>query len=86
MNEFYYEPDADESLSVAVVTAVAKARNEDVLDQQWHISEDINTDTFDGMFNERDFRMTLQFETDGTTTTTIANSKRDPMVKIESHR
>ena len=84
--EFYYEPDPDEELSVAVVAAVAKAHDEDVLDQLWLISEDINTDALDGLFNERNLKMTLQFEADSTTATITADLEGDPIIKIESHR
>jgi hypothetical protein len=48
--DFYYEPDPTGSLSTEVVTAVAKAHEEDVLDQEWRISDDINTDAFNGLF------------------------------------
>jgi hypothetical protein len=84
--EFYYEPAEDEELSTAVVTAVAKAHDEDMLEQKWLISEDINTDALDGLFNESNLDMTLQFEADSTTATIIANQNGDPVVKIESHR
>ena len=42
--EFYYEPEPGESLSTEVVTAVAKAHDEDVLDQRWVISDDDDND------------------------------------------
>lgn len=84
--EFYYEPEENEELSTAVVTAVARAHNEDVLDQEWLIADDINTDALDGLFQECNFNMTLQFEADGTTATIIADRRGDPRIKIESHR
>lgn len=84
--EFYYEPEENEQLSTAVVTAVAKAHDEDVLDQEWLISDDINTDALDGLFQERNLKMTLQFEADTTTATIIADLSGDPIIKIESHR
>jgi hypothetical protein len=84
--EFYYEPDETELLSTAVVTAVAQAHDEDVLDQKWLISNDINTDALDGLFQERNLNMSLQFEADGTTATIIADRRGDPRIKIESHR
>ncbi|WP_311172394.1 HalOD1 output domain-containing protein [Halobellus ordinarius] len=84
--DFYYEPDEDEDLSTAVVTAVAKAHDEDVLDQIWVISEDINTDALDGLFQENNLKMTLQFEADSTTATIIADKSGNPVIKIESHR
>lgn len=86
VREFYYEPDGTELLSTAVVTAVARAHDEDVLDQEWLISDDINTDALDGLFQERNLNMTLQFEADGTTATIIADTEGNPRIKIESHR
>lgn len=84
--EYYYEPDGTELLSTAVVTAVAEAHDENVLDQKWLISNDINTDALDGLFQERNLDMTLQFEADGTTATIIADKMGNPRIKIESHR
>lgn len=84
--EFYYEPDEDEQLSVAVVTAVADAHDEDILEQKWNISEDINTDSLDGLFQQRNLKMTLQFEADTTTATITADESGNPVIKIESHR
>ncbi|WP_372480639.1 HalOD1 output domain-containing protein [Halomicrobium sp. HM KBTZ05] len=84
--EFYYEPDDGEPLSTAVVTAVAEAHDEDVLEQQWIISDDINADALDGLFQANHLKMTLQFEADTTTATIIADTSGNPVVKIESHR
>lgn len=84
--EIYYEPEATEQLSTAVVTAIAQAHDEDVIDQEWLISDDINTDALDGLFQEHNLDMTLQFEADGTTATIIANKSGNPRIKIESHR
>lgn len=84
--EFYYEPDDGEELSTAVVTAVAKAHDEDVLDQMWLISEDINTDALDGLFQKNRLKMSLQFEADTTTATIMADKNGNPVIKIESHR
>ncbi|MFC7186327.1 HalOD1 output domain-containing protein [Halorubrum yunnanense] len=84
--EFYYEPDETEELSTEVVTAVAKAHDEDVLDQLWRISEDINTDALDGLFQDNNLKMTLRFEADSTTATIIADTSGSPVIKIESHR
>lgn len=84
--EFYYEPDEVESLSTEVVTAVAKAHGEDVLEQEWRISEDINTDALDALFQQQNLDMTLQFEADRTTVTIVADRHGDPRIKIESHR
>ncbi|AQL44139.1 hypothetical protein BV210_16115 [Halorientalis sp. IM1011] len=84
--EFIYEQDEDEPLSIAVVSAVAEAHNEDILEQQWRISEDINTDALDGLFQENNLKMTLQFEADSTTATITADKNGDPVIKIKSHR
>ena len=84
--EFYYEPDETEQLSTAVVTAVAQAHDEDVLEQEWLISDDINTDALDGLFRKRNLDMTLQFEADNTTVTIIADRYGKPRIRIESHR
>lgn len=84
--EFYYEPDEEEELSTAVVTAVAEAHHEDVIDQEWLISNEINTDALDGLFQERNLKMTLQFEADSTTATITADRNGEPVIKIESHR
>ena len=84
--EFCYEPAETEQLSTAVVTAVAQAHDEDVLDQEWLISDDINTDALDGLFQERNLDMTIQFEADGTTATIIADRDGNPRIRIESHR
>ncbi|MFD1644080.1 HalOD1 output domain-containing protein [Haloarchaeobius litoreus] len=84
--EFYYEPEEGEALSTEVVTAIARAHDEDVIEQEWLISEDINTDALDGLFQERNLDMTLQFDADGTTVTIIADRSGNPRIKIESHR
>ena len=84
--EFYYEPEENEELSVAVVEAVAEAHDEDIIQQRWLISEDINADALDGLFQKRNLKMTLQFEADSTTATIIADSDGNPIIKIESHR
>jgi len=86
IEEFYYEPKEGEALSTAVVAAVAEAHDEDILDQEWRISEDINTDALDDLFNESHPKMTLQFEADSTTATITADPSGDPIIKIRSHR
>lgn len=83
---FYYEPPEGEKLSTSVVTAVAEAHDEDVLEQEWLISEDINTDALDGLFQDHQLKMTLQFEADTTTVTIIADEMGYPVIKVESHR
>jgi len=47
MDDTKYEPDEDEEPSTAVVTAVAKPHDGNILDQQWRINEDIDTDALD---------------------------------------
>lgn len=84
--EFHYDPEPDEALSTEVVTAVAKAHDEGVLEQRWVISEDINSDALDGLFQQQNLNMTLTFEADGTTATIIADRRGNPRIKIESHR
>jgi hypothetical protein len=85
-SDFYYEADPTESLSTEVVTAIAKAHDEDVIEQKWRISDDINTDSLDGLFQESHLNITLQFEADTTTVTIIADKDGDPVIKINSHR
>lgn len=84
--DFYYEPDSAEPLSTEVVTAVAKAHDEDVLKQRWRISDDINADSLNGLFQEHNLDITLQFEADSTTITITADEDGDPMIRVESHR
>lgn len=74
------------SMSTAVVAALARARDGDVLDQRWLISKDIDTDSLDGPFQERNLRMTLQFEADTTTATIIVDRDVKPVIRTESHR
>ena len=50
--DFRYDADTTESLSTEVVTAIAQAHNEDVIEQKWRISDDINTDALDGLFQD----------------------------------
>lgn len=83
---FHYEPPDNELLSTAVVEAVAKAHDEDILDQKWIISNDINTDALDGLFQEQNLKVTLQFEVDGSTVTIVADEAGNPLITVESHR
>jgi hypothetical protein len=85
-HDFYYEPDDDDPLSTAVVHAVAQAHDEDVIEQRWIISEDINADALDGLFQQSNLDMTLKFEADTTTVTVVADDRGRPVVKVESHR
>lgn len=49
--EFYYEPDTTKPMSTEVVPAIAEVHDEDVLDQKWYISDDINTDALEIIAN-----------------------------------
>jgi CTP:molybdopterin cytidylyltransferase MocA len=84
--DFIYEPDATQPLSTEVVTAVAQAHEEDVIDQMWRIGDDINTDALNGLFQDNRLDTTLQFEADSTTVTIIADTSGNPVIKVESHR
>jgi hypothetical protein len=84
--DFYYEADPDEQLSTEVVTAIAKAHDEDVIEQKWLISDDIDPDSLDGLFQSDNIGVSLQFEADSTTVTIISDASGDPQIKIESHR
>ena len=84
--DFYYEADTTESLSTEVVTAIAKAHDENVIDQKWVISDDIDTDALDGLFQDNHLDITLQFKADTATVTIIADRTGNPVIKIESHR
>lgn len=84
--DFSYEAETTEPLSTEVVSAIAQAHNEDIIEQKWHISDDINTDALDGLFQDSNLGITLQFNADTTTVTIIANRDGNPVIKIESHR
>lgn len=85
---FYYNPDPDESLSTEVVNAIAMAHDEDVIDQKWVISDDINTDALDGLFQQHKHKhkITLQFEADTASVTIVSDDNGNPEIKIESRR
>lgn len=85
-HRFRYAPEEAESLSMAVVSAVAAAHQEDIIEQDWLISNDINPDALDGLFQERNLNMTLRFEADSTTVTIDADEHGNPVIEIESHR
>lgn len=84
--DFYYEVDTDEQLSTEVVTAVAQAHDENIIDQMWRISDDINTDALDSLFQEHNLDMSLQFEADTVTVTITADKNGNPVININSHR
>jgi hypothetical protein len=83
---FHYEPADDVPLSTAVVKAVAAAHEEDVIEQKWVISDDINSDALDGLFQEQNLKMILQFEADTTTVTIVADKAGNPLITVEFHR
>ena len=83
---FRYTPEEDESLSMAVVSAVAQAHREDIIEQNWIINNDINTDALDNLFQDDHLNMTLRFEADMTTVTIDADEQGNPVITIESHR
>lgn len=80
---FYYEPDPAESLSAEVVEAIAQAHDEDMLEQKWITSDDINADALNGLFQTDNLDTTLQFEADGATVTIVADPRGNPRVKVE---
>lgn len=84
--DFHYEADPTEPLSLEVVTAIAKAHNENIIDQKWRISDDINTDSLDGLFQDNKLDTILQFKADTVTVTIVADKNGNPVIKIESHR
>jgi len=84
--DFHYEADTTQPLSSEVVTAIALAHDEDVLEQEWRISDDINADALDGLFQDQQLDTTLQFEADTVTVTISADRNGHPRIKIESHR
>lgn len=85
-SDFYHEADTTTELSTEVVTAIAEAHDEDVIDQKWRISDDINVDALDGLFQENNLDTTLQFKADSVTVTIIADRNGNPVIKIDSHR
>lgn len=71
---------------MAVVSAVAQAHDEDIIEQNWIINNDINTDALDALFQDGHLNMTLRFEADTTTVTIDADEHGNPIIDIESHR
>lgn len=84
--DFYYEPEATEPLGIAVVSAVAEAHDEAVTDQQWVLNQDVNPDAIDGLFQQDNPEMAVQFKADSTTVTITTDDRGKPIIKIESHR
>ncbi|TQQ79377.1 HalOD1 output domain-containing protein [Halonotius roseus] len=85
-DNFHYEPPDGEPLSTAVVEAVAIAHDETILEQEWLISDDINTDALDTLFQDQKLKMSLQFEADNATVTIVADESGNPVITIQSHR
>lgn len=71
---------------MAVVSAVARAHHEDVIDQHWILANDINPDALDELFERVHPNMTLQFEADQTTVTIETDDRGTVLIEIESHR
>jgi len=71
---------------MAVVSAVAEAHDEDVLDQHWILSDDINPDALDTLFQKEKSNITVRFEADASTVTIDIDDHGDCTIKIDSHR
>lgn len=84
--QFRYEPTDEEPLSMAVISAVAMAHHEDVLDQHWILANDINPDALDALFSDGKPNMTLTFDTDASTVTVDVDEQGEFIIEIESHR
>ncbi|MBX0305152.1 HalOD1 output domain-containing protein [Haloarcula salinisoli] len=83
---FHYEPGDAEPLSTAIVSAVAIAHNENVLDQKWILANDINPDALDALFFDGKPNMRLTFEADASTVTVDVDDQGQFDIEIESHR
>jgi hypothetical protein len=83
---FRYAPEENEPLSIAVVSAIAQAHHEDVLQQNWILQNDINPEALDALFQDKHLGMALQFEADETTVRIESDERGNPTVEIESHR
>ena len=71
---------------MAIISAVAMANNEDVLDQHWILANDINPDALDALFFDGKPNMTLTFDADNATVTIDSNKHGEYTIEIESHR
>lgn len=58
-NRCRYTPEDDESLSMAVFSAIAQAHHEEIVEQDWLITNDINPDALDRLFQEGNLNMAL---------------------------
>jgi hypothetical protein len=81
-----YRPEEGQSLSMAVVNAVAQAHQEGVLEQDWVLQNDINPDALDELFNDNHLHLGIRFEADTSTVTIEADDEGNPVIEIESHR
>ncbi|WP_233740839.1 HalOD1 output domain-containing protein [Halobaculum saliterrae] len=79
---FLLRTDPTEPLSTEVVEAIAQAHDEDIIEQKWIISEDINTDSLDELSQDNNLGMTLRFEADTTTVTITADVNGTPESKL----
>lgn len=85
-SRFRYEPTDEEPLSMAVISAVAMAHHEDVLDQNWILANDIDADALDTLFSDRKPNMRLTFDADASTVTIDVDEQGEFSIEIESHR
>lgn len=83
---FRYVPNDEEPLSIAIVSAVAKAHHEDILDQHWILSNDINPEALDALFQAGKEDMTLTFEADDSSVTVEIDGNGEYEITIDSHR
>lgn len=82
-DKFRYEPDSDESISMAVVRAVTLAHHEDIVEQDWIISDDVDPDALDKLFQREKPNITVQFETDRATVTIDTDEDGSPIIEVE---
>lgn len=84
--ELYYEPDGTTALSIAFLTAVTGPQGEDVIEQNWVISESVDADALGALLQAHDFRVNFRFEADTTTATVAPDGRGNPVIKIDSYR
>lgn len=85
-SRFRYVPTDEEPLGMAIVSAVAVAHHEDVLDQNWILANDIDPDALETLFSDRKPNMRLTFDTDASTVTIDVDAQGELVIEIESHR
>jgi hypothetical protein len=83
---FRYEPTDEEPLSIAVISAIATAHHEEILDQNWILANDINPDALDTLFSDGAADMSITFGADDSTVTVDADNQGKFSIEIESHR